>query len=585
LVFIGDTLVISAIAIDKGLNSTTASIQVLVAEDQLPPEISITSHTSSGNVSESGFLISGTATDDSKIKSLQITLDDPLLGRTVDQLLLVEPLTDAWNLLVAGSQISLGETVTIQLTAIDSVDNQTSVLIMLNVVPVDVTARHLINRITFGATPDLVQELTNIGPDAYLQQQLDPVSIDDSALDAIVSGFEPSTLEELEQYVLQHMVYSKRQLREVMTWFWDNHFNTDIDTERGDFADNASYELAENQAFRANALGNFRDLLGISAHSPAMLIYLDSVRNVKSDANENYIRELLELHTMRVDGGFTHHEIHAGAEIFTGWTIRNDVFFFNAVEHNSAEHTFLGTLIPAGGVEQGEQVLDILATHPSTAGFMCEKLSQLLVTDTPSTDLINRCAAVFLLAANDADQIAQVISMLLTSPEFSGNHRSKIKTPVEFVVGTARTLQALTDATDLTEPMASMGLRLFKNDRPTGWSETGDDWINSNLLLERIKWVSRLVSRSVDDHNHGDHTHTVMDARGYFLDRGIATADAVVSFLLDMTMENDFTDLERGTALFILNEEAPFAIDAPEAEVKLRRLIGAVLSYPAYQFQ
>jgi len=585
LVSIGDTLVISAIAIDKGLNSTTASIQVLVAEDQLPPEISITSHTSGGNVSESGFLISGTATDDSEIKSLQITLDDPLLGRTVDQLLLVEPLTDAWNLLVAGSQISLGETVTIQLTAIDSVDNQTSVLIMLNVVPVDVTARHLINRITFGATPDLVQELTNIGPDAYLQQQLDPVSIDDSALDAIVSGFEPSTLEELEQYVLQHMVYSKRQLREVMTWFWDNHFNTDIDTERGDFADNASYELAENRAFRNNALGNFRDLLGISAHSPAMLIYLDSVRNEKSDANENYIRELLELHTMRVDGGFTHHEIHAGAEIFTGWTIRNDVFFFNAAQHNSEEHTFLGTLIPAGGVEQGEQILDILASHPSTANFMCEKLSRVFITDMPSAELINRCAAVFLLAANDSDQIAQVVSMLIGSPEFSSNHRSKVKTPVELVVGAVRTLQALTDATDLAEPMVPMGLRLFKNDRPTGWSETGDDWINSNLLLERLKWTGRLVSRSVDDHDHGDHTHSVVDARAYFVDRGFTSADAIVGFLLEMTMEGDFTDLERNTALDILNEEAPFAIDAPEAEVKLRRLLGMVLSYPAYQFQ
>ena len=206
----------------------------------------------------------------------------------------------------------------------------------------------------------------------------------------MIAGFTPTTLEELQRYQLLHAIHSKRQLREVMTVFWDNHFNTDIHTH-----ENVDYEVAENDLFRANALGNFRELLDISAKSPAMLYYLNGASSVAIDPNENYARELMELHTLSVDGGYTQQDVDEVARAFTGWTVVDHQLFFNAAEHDDLPKVVLGLGLTGSGMGEGEEVLDRMAAHPSTAGFICEKLITLFVDEAPPNALVSDCSTEF----------------------------------------------------------------------------------------------------------------------------------------------------------------------------------------------
>ncbi len=576
---------ITAEARDRARNVGVASATATVVDDQEGPEILVTSHADLDTVPVTGFLLTGTATDLTSVASLTATLTDPVLGETIGTRDLdVSSGSGAWALAVSNGLMTEGETVVVDLAATDAEGNRSSASIRLVVVAVDFAARHMVERITFGATPDLLDEAETIGAQGLLDQQLDPMSIDDSSFDAMIAGVTPAEVDDLQAWTLLHMIYSERQLREVMTWFWDNHFNTDVDTMREDatgamVSDTVAYELAENEAFRANALGNFRVLLGISAQSPAMLIYLDSISNVVNDSNENYTREVLELHSMGVDGGYTHADIEAGAEIITGWHLQDGAFFFDQTLHNPSAQTFLGVEIPAGGVEQGEQMLDIIVAHQSTAAFLCSKLLEVFVSDTPTMTLLTRCAQEFLASTDAPDQIARVLRVILESPEFYDpvNYRGKIKTPVELVVGMVRNTEANTDATDLADALGPMGIRLYRNPVPTGWSEIGGDWINSSFLLERIKWVNQVVRQTPESDG------TTIDPGAFFARHGVETADGIVGFLLRVAVGDDTTELARQQALALLGDG--FDLNDPDADERLRRVIGAVLSFPHYQKQ
>ena len=569
-------VVLTAIALDRAHNQDTATITVSAIVDRSGPQISISSHTNNDEVSVTGFLLTGSIEDDTLAQSLFVTLEDPVKGVTIDnQALEFSAASGAWTLVVLNGLTTEGQKVTIRLAATDVVGNSGSTSIDLNVVEVNNLARQMINRITFGATPKLLREVKNLDAIEFLDQQLDPNSVDDSEFEAMLDGFQPNNDDELKAYSMLHMIHSKRQLREVMTWFWDNHFSTDITKE----GNQVSYELRENQQFRANALGNFRDLLEFSAKSPAMLFYLDSVQNTASDSNENYAREILELHTMGVDGGYTSDDIEAGAEIFTGWGVQNNSFFFNAGMHNFDPQVFLGETISGGGVEQGELLMDVVVAHRSTAEFICKKLVTVFVSDNPPDSLVQRVANIFQIALNDDDQIAQVVRAIINSPEFTANYRDKIKSPLEFVVGFARNLSAETNGFDLAFALEPLGMSLYENPLPTGWSEKGNDWINSNLLLERIKWVNGIANNSpLED-------ETFIDPAVFFSSNGFETAEGIVGFLLEVAFGDDFTELNRSTALGVLNAGEPFLMSSADSDQKLRNLVGTVLSYPGYQFQ
>lgn len=577
------TVSIVAKATDRALNSAEASVSARVIEDQSGPQIIISSHSGNDVVPATGFLLSGNANDETGVASMSVIVTDSQLGITLQRNVDVSD-SGAWTLAIASSDLADGSDLDIQITAVDVEGNSSSLGILLRVVASSRLDLHMINRTTFGATPELLTEVANMGALLFLDQQLNPDAIDDSMFDQLIAGYSPSTTAELQQYALLHMINSRKQLREVMTQFWDNHFNTAIGTKRMD-ADGVehevttAYELQENQLFRANALGNFRDLLGISAKSPAMLIYLDSISNVAADSNENYPRELMELHTLKVDGGYTGADVAAAAELLTGWTIRDGQFFFDAARHNPDAQTVMGVTIPAGGEEQGDRLLDVLAAHPSTAKFICEKLVTLLVSDEQVDSLVSRCSATYLINISTDDQITQMLRAILTSPEFGAEYRTKIKTPVEFVVGALRNLEATTDASDLSRYVGDMGMRLFQNPVPTGYSEVGSDWINASLLIERMKWVNRLSREVARD------GRSSVDPLNFFAARGFETSEGIANFLIDITLTDDHSVDEVDQALQVLNQGAVFDINAPDAETKLRALEGVVLSFPEYQFQ
>ncbi len=588
-----NNITLSVTAFDLAENQSTAEVTVSVLTDNEGPEITITSHAENDNVPVTGFLLSGSISDLSLVDSLKASLVDSTLGETItNQNVEFSDNNGLWTLIVDNAAMQINEEgsgeVSITLNAIDSVGNTSTKTLHLLVDNVDYSATHMINRITFGATPSLITEVENSGALGFLEQQLAPELIENSNFDAMIGGL-PGSTEELQAWTLMHMAYSKRQLQEVMTWFWDNHFNTDINTKRNnahgiETSNTVQYELAENQAFRANALGNFADLLEISAKSPAMLIYLDSNSNVAADSNENYAREVHELHTMGVHGGYTEQDVENGAEIFTGWHIRNNGFGFDGNFHSVGsyvmyEGTLQETVIAEGGVSQGEELLYALATHPSTATFICKKLVTLFVNDTPPESLVFRCADEFLNTADADDQIQQVLRLIMLSGEFNdvANYRAKIKSPIEFVVGAVRNLEATSDATDLISPVSDMGIKLYENSVPTGWSEIGADWINASLLVERKKWINNFVR------NEAESGFSYTDPVQFYTSNNYETAEGIVGYLFQLSVGDDYTDLGRNIALGILGMD--FDTNSNNAKQQLQKLNGTVLSFPQYQFQ
>ncbi|MBL8881179.1 MAG: DUF1800 domain-containing protein, partial [Phycisphaerales bacterium] len=245
--------------------------------------------------------------------------------------------------------------------------------------------------------------------------QLAPESLDDGELEQRRANW-PTDGTQVATRFVRNAAFSRRQLNEVMTWFWDNHFNTFYSSHG-----NSDFEKRETEVFRNRALGNFRALIGESARSPAMLYSLDGRSNMKGSPNENYARELMELHSMGVTGGYTQRDIEEVARAFTGWTVKDGIFFFDATKHDISAKTLLGQTIAAGGGQSdGEKVLDIVAAHPSTARFICRKLVTLFVSDVPVESLVTRCAATFTAQQASPDQMKQVVSTILTSPEFLG---------------------------------------------------------------------------------------------------------------------------------------------------------------------
>lgn len=574
----GATVMLTVRANDQARNQSSAMAIVRAIADAAPPQIVVSSHRQGDEVEKTGFLLAGTVTDDIGVTALEATVDDPVLGRTVSgQRVDVAPGSGAWTFSVLNGQVTQGQTIRIALEARDAAGHTATVALDLVVVAVDFEGTHLINRITFGATPQLFAEVGQIGANAFLAQQLNPLAVDDSAFVAMMAGQpRPASIAELQAYVLQHAIYSRRQLREVMTWFWDNHFSTD-QSKHGSVA----YEVAENDAFRVNALGDFRILLDISAKSPAMLEYLDNAISTKGSPNENYARELLELHTLGVDGGYTQGDVEEVARAFTGWTVQNGQFAFNAANHDTGVKVVLGRTLAAGrGIEDGEEVLDILAGHPSTARFLCTKLSRVFVSDTPTAALVDGCAGAL---AGGGGLISPAVERILRSPEMGDprHFRAKVKTPLEFTVAVVRNFGATPNTAGLHRAMGDMGMKLFLNPIPTGYSETGDDWINSNTLLQRIVFVND-VARSLPGSGV-----TGVQLQQFFRTAGFTTADGIVGFLFQMLFHHDYTTLDRQVALDLLtaNGMETFDLDAPNADAKLRRMVATVMSYPGYQFQ
>jgi uncharacterized protein (DUF1800 family) len=333
---------------------------------------------------------------------------------------------------------------------------------------------------------------------------------------------------ELAQAKLLRAIYSQRQFEEVMTDFWFNHFNVFV--EKG--LDRLMLTSYERDVIRPHALGKFEDLLVATAKSPAMLFYLDNWLSVgpnsaqalglpprpygpygrrypprpnpgrrPSGLNENYGRELLELHTLSVNGGYSQRDVTEVAKVFTGWSIDRPAegggFKFDPRMHEPGPKFVLGHRIKPKGEGEGLEVLHRLATSPQTAHFISLKLAQRFVSDDPPPALVDRMARTFLKKKGD---IREVLNTLFHSPEFwdEGTYRAKVKTPLEFVASAVRATGAeVEDTMPLVQQLNRMGMPLYGAQPPTGYSMKAETWVSSSALLNRMNFALALTSGKI----------------------------------------------------------------------------------------
>jgi len=353
--------------------------------------------------------------------------------------------------------------------------------------------------------------LSSMGPQAF------PAGLPQLRREAFAVRNQPLQIvnEEMIQNKLDRAIYSNRQLEEVLVDFWMNHFNVFAGKNQIIFL-LPSYE---RDAIRPHVLGHFKDLLLATARHPAMLIYLDNAQSQvprddmpqfapdgtplrRPGINENYGRELMELHTLGVDGGYTQADVIAVARAFTGWTVydpqRYAEFQFNPAGHDRKEKSILGHTLPPGrGEQDGLDVIDILSHHPSTAKFISKKLAQRFVDDSPPQALIDRMAATF--TKTDGD-LRAVLQTLFTSPEFLSETawQSKVKSPLEAVVSAARAVNAdVVDTLILGQRIAELGEPLYGKVEPTGYPNTGEGWTGAGSVLGRINFATALTAGQI----------------------------------------------------------------------------------------
>ncbi len=349
--------------------------------------------------------------------------------------------------------------------------------------------------------------------------------------------------QDLMEAKLLRAIYSPRQLEEVLTDFWYNHFNVFLD--KG--ADRYLVGSYERDVIRPHVLGKFKDLLLETAQSPAMLFYLDNFQSVDPVAagriqprfgapqakqrrglNENYARELMELHTLGVDGGYSQHDVTEVARCFTGWSIRapreGAGFVFHERVHDRGSKVVLGVTISAGGgIEDGLKVLDILAHHPSTARFVSRKLAMRFVADDPPPSLIEKMARTF--RDKDGD-LRAVMETMLAAPEFWSQdaYRGKLKSPLEMVASAVRAVDADVDFSfALSRQLAQLGQPLYRKQEPTGYPSAGQDWVNSAALLAHMNFANAIAANripgvKVDASRFGEAPDTEQIAKLLMLD-------------------------------------------------------------------
>jgi uncharacterized protein (DUF1800 family) len=545
--------------------------------------------------------------------------------------------------------------------------------------------QHALNRLAFGARPGDVEQVRAIGLNRWLEKQLAPQNIDDALVAAKLSrlehlnappaqlqlayasdttafirrlrqaqekgektpqlnanqqrlleqieksgispGLSSQALGELNVAKITRAVESNRQLQEVLADFWSNHFNVDV-------RKNAVrvYKIVEDRdVIRPHVLGKFRDLLGASTKSPAMLIYLDNVQstremsqvdmsllrrrrqnqpNMKQRArglNENYARELMELHTLGVDGGYSQKDVQEVARCLTGWTVDREkgTFRFVPFLHDNGEKNVLGQRIAAGGGQRdGEMVLDILARHPSTAKYIAQKLCIRFVADNPPPALIDEVAATFRQSDGDLKQVMQT---LINAPEFWSPevYKGKIKSLFEYAVSSVRALGGTINIPEAGKPLgrlqlvvngasslrdnavgnknrlgrggagrttmplqlAQMGQPLWAHQSPDGWPEDSSEWVSAGALISRLNFALALTGGEIMD-VQASPTALLNGAPG-------DDAKATLNLLLNKILGAQVSNATRTT----LEKELP----APNTPANPAKLCALILGAPEFQ--
>ena len=443
-----------------------------------------------------------------------------------------------------------------------------------------------LNRLTFGPRVEERARFVEIGLQNYIEEQLDFNSINDLSCNLQLSTFNTLSMQanelegisnqlfdgydrysipnELRQATLIRQIYSRRQLYEIMVEFWSDHFNIFIEKGNGFYLKTVD----DREVIRKHALGSFRDLVGASSHSPAMMIYLDNQANEKSHPNENYARELMELHTLGVDGGYTQQDVMELARCLTGWNVKDHFwlgdFVFKDDLHDTGVKNILGLTIQPSGIKEAEQVIEMLVHHPSTARFISTKLARRFIADEPPQGLIEKATQTFLDTKGDIKSILRVIlldGLALAQPKY--------KRPANFVLSSLRMLNAETDALAINDHLLRMGQLYFNWPTPDGYPDRSNAWQGS--LMPRWQFAFELIRNEIKNTKHDFYSLLDVSSTGILED----DVDALTSLLLgaptDRPTRNGLIDSVRGAG----------ATD----EETLQIIAASIIASPAFQWR
>ena len=443
-----------------------------------------------------------------------------------------------------------------------------------------------LNRLTFGPRVDERARFAEIGLHAYIEEQLAYEFIDDFACELQLNPFKTLRMDaneieavsnqlfdnynrerapqELRQGTLLRQLYSRRQLFEVMAEFWSDHFNIFI--EKGSCF--ILKTVDDRDVIRKHALGSFRDLVWASAHSPAMLVYLDNQANEKSAPNENYARELMELHTLGVHGGYTQTDVMELARCFTGWNVKEHFwlgdFVFKEGLHDTGEKKVLGIEIQPAGQKEAEQVIERLAAHPSTAHFVASKLARRFIADEPPQELVEKAAQTFLKTRGDIRSVLRVIlldGLPLAQPKY--------KRPANFVLSALRILNAETDGAAVQDHLLRMGQSYFNWPTPDGYPDHSEAWQGN--LMPRWQFAFDLIRDEMKGTRHNLNDLLNAAATGDLRD----DVDALASLLLG-------SPLDRPTRGELLDTVISAGATAEET---LQIVAAGIIASPAFQWR
>lgn len=451
--------------------------------------------------------------------------------------------------------------------------------------PLDAQDFLALNRLTFGPRVEERTRFAEIGLQAYIEEQLDFESIDDFSSDLRLWNFDTLRMDaneiegvtnqlfdgydrerpanQLRQATLLRQIYSKRQLYEIMVEFWSDHFNIFIEKEPLFYLK----PVDDREVIRKHALGNFRDLVWASAHSPAMLVYLDNHVNEKSRPNENYARELMELHTLGVDGGYTQNDVMELARCLTGWTVKEHFwlgeFTFNADLHDEGVKNVLGLTIQPNGQSEAEQVIEHLVTQPSTARFIATKLTRRFIADDPPQEIIEKAAQTFLDTSGDIKSVLRVVlleGLALAQPKY--------KRPANFIASALRLTNTETDGA-LHDYLLRMGQPYFNLPTPDGYPDVSAPW-QSNLM-PRWQFAFELMRDEIAGTKNNLNRLLDVASTGILED----DVDALTSLLLGSPLER-----------FARDEliDSVYSTGATPEET-LQILAAGILASPAFQWR
>ena len=465
----------------------------------------------------------------------------------------------------------------------------------------------LTGRCSYGLTQAEYQEAMALGYDGWLEAQLDYMNIDDSALANEVATAYPRSGWSMQQLVsesrqlgnggslaaadhirftLLRKLKSRRQLFEVMVEFWTDHLNI----HNGSFPISVYKLIDDRDVIRANALGNFGTMLRASARSPAMLVYLENFNNVAGTAQENYARELMELHAMGVGGGYTEADVKDVARCFTGWTVKNagtdnPQFTFLSSKHDTGAKLVLGNVVPAGrGIEDGDQVLDILLQHPSTARHIASKLCAHFIGDDPETAAVDAVAAAFTASAGD---IPTMLRTLFSTPGFLASRDRKVRRPVSVVAASLRVAGAAFSAVvsggndymrTLNSRLTLLGNLPYRWLPPDGYPDYNGYWVNSGASLNRWNWMFAVAEGKA---NAG----IVIDA--FALAGGATNPTQLVDNLAQRLLRRSLStpDRDRFIAFAANGGSATATLTTNNVTLRSKEMIGLLLSSAYFQYR